>query len=258
MSSNLSIENELAVTFLEQNFEIGESNDIEIFKKSVANYVNLEQCVAVLSDYRADKSYIYAGSFGSVFGLSEKYSAIDSAFEDCIFSYLNAEDLVERHALELNFYHFLKTVPHDNYSHYSTFSRIRLQNEIEKCSYINHRTTYLKTFSNGSISLALCIYAPSTDLQSRSGIDGKIFNIQTGEIIDAVRYKNNVETILSKREIEVLKQVSKGYKSEQIAAEMHISVYTVRRHRQNIIEKMKVTNTAEAVKTALVMGIISL
>ncbi|MFA9189153.1 LuxR C-terminal-related transcriptional regulator [Flavobacterium magnesitis] len=49
-----------------------------------------------------------------------------------------------------------------------------------------------------------------------------------------------------------------GLGSKQIAEELHIAVHTVYRHRQNIINKMKVANTAEAVKTAVVMGIISL
>lgn len=253
-----SIENQLATTFLEQKFIIGESNDIEMYKQFVANYVKIEQCVAVLSDYQADCSYIFAGSFGTVFGLPDEKSVIDSAFEECIFTKINADDLVERHILELNFYEFLKTIPQEEYSNYSTLSRIRMKETIQNCSYINHRTIYLKTFSNGTISLSLCLYAPSTDLQPRPGIDGKIFNIQTGEVIASEKYKNNAQSILSKRETEVLASVAKGNKSEQIAAEMHISVYTVRRHRQNIIEKLKVTNTAEAIQTAFVMGIITL
>ncbi|MFB9075979.1 response regulator transcription factor [Flavobacterium procerum] len=253
-----SIENQLITTFLEQKFEIEEANDIEMYKEFVSNYVKIEQCVAVLSDYRSDCSYIYSGSFGSVFGLPNENSVIDSAFEECIFTKINPDDLVERHVLELNFYQFLKGIPQEEYSNYSTSSRLRMKGLVEKCSYINHRTIYLKTFSNGSISLALCLYLPSTDLQSRPGIDGKIFNIKTGEVIEAEKYKNNTENILSKREIEVLTSVAKGNKSEQVASEMNISVYTVRRHRQNIIEKLKVTNTAEAVQTAFVMGIISL
>ncbi|CAM3402790.1 response regulator transcription factor [Flavobacterium chungbukense] len=258
MPQNPSVENQLMHTFLEQKFDIEESNDIEMYKEFVANYVKIEQCVAVLSDYQADCSYIFAGNFGSVFGLPNENSVIDSAFEECIFTKINSDDLVERHILELNFYEFLKGIPKEEYSNFSTLSRLRMKDFVEKCSYINHRTIYLKTFSNGSISLALCLYMPSADLQTRNGIDGKIFNIQTGEVIEAEKYKNNAETILSKREIEVLNSVAKGNKSEQIAAEMHISVYTVRRHRQNIIEKLKVTNTAEAVQTAFVMGIISL
>ncbi|WP_433831744.1 response regulator transcription factor [Flavobacterium anhuiense] len=245
-------------TFLEQKFEIGESNDIEMYKQFVINYVKIEQCVAVLSDYQSDKSYIYAGSFGSIFGLPDENAVIDSAFEECIFSKINSEDIVERHVLELNFYEFLKGVSKEEYSNYSTLSRLRMKDSNDKITYINHRTIYLNTFNNGSISLALCLYLPSTDLQPRTGIDGKIFNIQTGEVVAIEKYKNKAEAILSKREVEVLTNVAKGYKSEQIASEMHISVYTVRRHRQNIIEKLKVTNTAEAIQTAFVMGIISL
>ncbi len=256
MPQNPSIESQLMTTFLEQKFEVEESNDIEMYKQFVANYVKIEQCVAVLSDYRSDCSYIYAGSFGAVFGLPIENSVIDSAFEECIFTKINADDLLERHVLELSFYQFLKEIPKEEYSNYSTFSRLRMKDYNEKNIYINHRTIYLKTFNNGSISLALCLYLPSTDLQSRSGIDGKIINIKTGEVIASERYKNNTESILSKREIEVLNSVAKGNKSEQIAAEMYISVYTVRRHRQNIIEKLKVTNTAEAVQTAFAMGII--
>ncbi|HEU0125604.1 MAG TPA: helix-turn-helix transcriptional regulator, partial [Flavobacterium sp.] len=120
MPKNPSIENQLITTFLEQNFEIGESNDIEMYKQFVINYVKIEQCVAVLSDYQSDKSYIYAGSFGSVFGLPDENSVIDSAFEECIFTKINAEDLVERHVLELNFYQFLKEIPREEYSNYST------------------------------------------------------------------------------------------------------------------------------------------
>lgn len=258
MPPKTSIENKLEMTFLQQNFAIEEPNDIELFKKSVESYVKIEQCVAVLSDYQSDRSYIYSGNFGSVFNLSHGKSEIDSAFEDCIFDKLHPDDVIERHALELSFYQYLKNISREDYSNYSTFSRIRMKNEVEKCSYIHHRTIYLKTFSNGSISLSLCLYTPSTDTQLRSGIDGKIVNIKSGEIIDFEQYKTNVEKYLSKREIEVLTRVARGNKSKQIAVEMNISIYTVRRHRQNIIEKLKVTNTAEAVKTAFVMGIITI
>lgn len=258
MPQNSSIESQLITTFLEQKFEIEESNDIEMYKQFVANYVKIEQCVAVLSDYRSDCSYIYSGSFGAVFGLPIENSVIDSAFEECIFTKIHPEDLVERHVLELNFYHFLKGIPKEKYSSYSTSSRLRMKDSVEKSTYINHRTIYLKTFSNGSISLALCLYLPATDSQPKTGIDGKIVNIQTGEIVEREKYQSNAENILSMREIEVLKSVAKGNKSEQIASELYISVYTVRRHRQNIIQKLKVTNTAEAVQTAFVMGLISL
>ncbi len=250
-----SIEDQLTATLLKQKFLEEEILDIEDYKKAVSAYVAIEQCVAVLSDFQADCSYIYAGNFGEYFGLPSANSVIDSAFEDCIFNKINRDDVTERHALELQYFQYLKNLPDTEYRKYSTFSRLRTSDAINP-GYINHRTMYLKKNPNGSIWLALCLYAPSTDLQVRSGIDGSIINRQTGEIIASEKYKKYTQTLLSKRELEILKLLAEGYNSNKIADQLSISVYTVRRHRQNIIEKMQVANTTEALKTAFVMGLV--
>ena len=45
------------------------------------------------------------------------------------------------------------------------------------------------------------------------------------------------ENELSQRELEVLKAISKGYTSKQVAEELHLSVHTVITHRKNITHK---------------------
>ncbi|MDR7212589.1 LuxR C-terminal-related transcriptional regulator [Flavobacterium piscis] len=254
--TNVSIEDQLASTLLRQTFLEGETLDIEDYKKLAAAYVSIEQCVAVLSDFQADCSYIYAGNFRKFFGLPSADLFIDSAFEDCIFNKLHSDDVIERHALELHFFQYLKNLPDEEYRNYSTFSRLRTSDQ-EKLNYINHRTMYLKKSASGSILLALCLYAPSTNSEFRTGISGKIVNIQTGETISSEKYKPYADTLLSKRELEILTLVAQGNNSDQIANLLNISVYTVRRHRQNIIHKMQVANTTEALRTAFVMGLIS-
>ncbi|GGF24049.1 response regulator transcription factor [Flavobacterium limi] len=253
--SKESIENQLTSTLLQQKFLEEEIFDIEDYKKSVSAYVAIEQCVAVLSDFQADCSYIYSGSFGTFFGLPSANSVIDSAFEDCIFNKINREDVTERHALELQYFQYLKSLPDDEYRKYSTFSRLRTSEAVNP-GYISHRTMYLKKNPSGSIWLALCLYAPSADFQARPGIDGRIVNMQTGEIISSEKYKPYAENLLSKRELEILNLLSQGNNSVEIADQLCISVYTVRRHRQNIIQKMQVANTTEALKTAFVMGLV--
>lgn len=250
-----SIEDQLTSALLQQKFLEEEILDIEDYKKTVSAYVAIEQCVAVLSDFQADCSYIYAGNFGKFFGLPSADSVIDSAFEDCIFNKINRDDVTERHALELQYFQYIKNLSEDEYRKYSTFSRLRTSDAINP-SYINHRTIYLKKNPNGSIWLALCLYAPSTDFQTRSGIDGRIVNMQTGEVIASEKYKRYSETMLSKRELEILNLLAQGNSSDKIANLINISVYTVRRHRQNIIQKMQVANTTEALKTAFVMGLV--
>ncbi len=50
---------------------------------------------------------------------------------------------------------------------------------------------------------------------------------------------------LTKREIELITHLSKGFSSEEIAAEMFLSKHTVDTHRRNIFVKTGVRNTVE-------------
>jgi len=52
---------------------------------------------------------------------------------------------------------------------------------------------------------------------------------------------------LSNREREILEQLSKGLMYKEIAAELHISAETVRKHVYHVYEKLHVTNRIEAV-----------
>jgi DNA-binding CsgD family transcriptional regulator len=50
--------------------------------------------------------------------------------------------------------------------------------------------------------------------------------------------------------------LASGLISKQIADKLFISVNTVNTHRQRIIEKLDVTNTAEAVKYGVSVGLL--
>ena len=62
--------------------------------------------------------------------------------------------------------------------------------------------------------------------------------------------------ILSRRQLEILSLIAKGVPSKQIADNLNISVYTVNRHRQDILASLKVANTAAAVEIVLRMNLI--
>ncbi|MCE7054165.1 response regulator transcription factor [Algoriphagus sp. AGSA1] len=55
---------------------------------------------------------------------------------------------------------------------------------------------------------------------------------------------------LTTREIELLTQLKNGLTYEQIAANLHISYHTVRKHIENIYRKLQVNNKVEAVRKA--------
>ena len=56
---------------------------------------------------------------------------------------------------------------------------------------------------------------------------------------------------LSSREREVLKMLAEGKKAQEIAEALYISVFTVRRHRHNIMKKLDIQNFTDLVKYAI-------
>jgi len=63
---------------------------------------------------------------------------------------------------------------------------------------------------------------------------------------------------LSERELEVLRLLATGLATESIAADLHLSVHTVRNHIRHILEKIGAHSRLEAVAVATHEGIIAL
>jgi DNA-binding NarL/FixJ family response regulator len=66
------------------------------------------------------------------------------------------------------------------------------------------------------------------------------------------------QTVLSPREVEVLKQVAEGLRNKEIAALLHISEETVQGHMKNILAKLRVNDRTHAAIVAAQRGIIHL
>lgn len=112
----------------------------------------------------------------------------------------------------------------------------------------------LETDPHGNIWLALSVVDVSPNQNINEPMSSRLVNHKTGKILSFAEATSFFE--LTNREKEILYLISKGNVSKQIADDLHISVHTVNTHRQNIIEKMNVTNTAEAIQLASRMGIL--
>jgi len=64
------------------------------------------------------------------------------------------------------------------------------------------------------------------------------------------------KSILTPREIEVLKLIAEGKSNKMIGDQLFISSHTVERHRANIMEKLNFKKTADLVKYAIQKGYI--
>jgi DNA-binding NarL/FixJ family response regulator len=70
------------------------------------------------------------------------------------------------------------------------------------------------------------------------------------------RGENDQPDILTPRELEVLKLIAEAHTSKEIAEQLVISVKTVERHRQNILDKLGLRDRVELTRYAIRRGLI--
>ena len=63
---------------------------------------------------------------------------------------------------------------------------------------------------------------------------------------------------LTTREQEILELIWAGFKNKEIGQRLKISVKTVEAHRANMIKKLRVSNTAQLLKTAIQGGMLKI
>lgn len=243
-----SIKDDLSKQLLEQK-NSGNLNNKKVLKtcKEIAqNFADLENGIAVLSDLYKNKSYIYSGKISEELKIFKKdqVQEIESIWEEELFGKLNSDDVMQKYLLELHFFQFIKTVPVEERKDFCVISKLRMNDKTAEKSLL-HKMFY---FSNEyeDVELALCLY--NFDFSLTPQYEGAIINTATGNIIKQNEKESNF--FLSTREKEILKMLQEGKQSKEIAQLLFISINTVSRHRQNILEKMKVNNTAEACSIA--------
>lgn len=254
----MNIVSTLNEKLLKQSFtdHQNESELLAEYKQIAFMYAKVENSIAVLSDLKSDKSYMYYGGITKQLGLSEKGKTkeIDSIWEEDVFNKIHPDDLIEKHVLELHFFHFLKSLAVEERANFYIVSKMRMKDRFGEYITIQHRMFYVCSCPLGNLWLALCLYNYPFEKSSSEISDGIIINSVTGDIEKPDIEKHN--NILSHREKEILRLIEKGEMSKSIADKLSISVNTVNRHRQNILEKLRVKNSIEACRVAKLMNLL--
>lgn len=117
-----------------------------------------------------------------------------------------------------------------------------------------HKLLELDSYGNAWLSMSIMDLSPDQDLSALCRY--RLINTLTGELYQFPSSELMNGQKLSFREQEILQLLARGLISKQIADKLYISVNTVNTHRQRIIEKLNVSNTAEAVQYAARLGLI--
>lgn len=212
----------------------------------------------VITDASCDRCYIYGGNFGRIMGFfknRDEYREESSSDEDIIYFRIHPEDLVDKRLLEYEFFSFVSEKEAFRKLDYKALCKVRMKDSEGNYRYIDNTTQILRLSPAGKMWLILCCYNLSPEQERGEGISPAIIDTASGEV-KKLQFNNARSRILSEREKEILLLIKQGLPSKLIADNLNISLHTVNRHRQNIISKLSVSNSIEAVMAAQAMNLL--
>ncbi|AZB33496.1 response regulator transcription factor [Chryseobacterium bernardetii] len=184
---------------------------------------------------------------------SGEETEISSIWEDEILNKVHPDDVRKKQVLEHYFFHFLKEIPIAEWMDYYMAVNLRMRSRSGEYLTVLHRMFYAVEEEN--VRLALCIYNVSgNNVNTLLHENGVIINSMNGTTLYYNEFK--YRDLLSAREKEVLLMIAHGKMSKEIAESLEISLNTVNRHRQNILQKLQVKNSIEAYRLAKAMELV--
>ncbi|HKG05189.1 MAG TPA: helix-turn-helix transcriptional regulator [Pedobacter sp.] len=138
-----------------------------------------------------------------------------------------------------------------SYSH-----RARLKNG--NYALFNHQALMLTLDENGGYGKSLNIHTQIDHLSNFPTYKISLIGLHGEPSYMNLNIRGNVGSpvSLSKREIDVIKNIADGLNSAEIADKLFIAESTVKKHRKNILTKSECKNTAQLVKACILQGLI--
>lgn len=238
--------------------EVLDHRRLEQYQQFIHSLTAINGGCAVISDLSNRKSYVTVHPWAHFLGLTSEEASlqvIDSMDEDCIYKRIHPEDLVEKRLLEYKFFQKTFSMSAEERLKYRGRCRLRMKNEKGVYQYVDNLVQIMENTPLGNVWLIFCLYSLSADQRKEPGIYATITHMEHGEV-ETFLLSDEHRNILSEREKEILCYIRKGLSSKEIAANLYISVNTVSRHRQNILEKLSVGNSIEACRAAELMKLL--
>ena len=195
-----------------------------------------------------------AGSF-AVF-LSDRfghyYYVTEYVTEDIqVSDELNIEKLVHPEDWEVvrridkKVWEFLDTLPEEEKLPYKYIYEMRV---LDKGKYVRviYQMRILAFKDDNFLGMGIIDIAP--EQSANTSVRFQIKNCLTDEIVPFT-IESATDVLLTPREREILALAKEGMFSKEISEKLNISIHTVNRHRQNILEKLQVDNMIEAIRS---------
>lgn len=196
-------------------------------------------------------------NFARTFGYDLKKAEADG--NTYLDNRVHPEDLLKNAMAGGYFLKYILAIVPELRLQYKFVSEYRIENGKGVMLRVIEQFQVLELDQKGNIWLVLCVMDVAPNQNLSAPYQCRAINFHTGnlfELPEGFFNSKNGNSKLSGRETEILKLISTGLLSKEIADQLYISVHTVNTHRQKILEKLKADNTMEAVQLARRVGLL--
>lgn len=201
--------------------------------------------------------YTYASSnFADLLGYdNRKIEMIEEYDDNYLESRIHPEDLFNMKSLQISLSQFIYDQPIEDRNSYKNIFSYRVLNAKGQYINVTSKQQVLETSDSGKAWLILGVMDIASDQRPLDGVQCTVLNLKTGEMFSPHSFAETKPELTS-REIEILQLIKQGLLSKEIAYKLGVSIHTVNIHRQNLLRKLGVQNSIEAINAGRKTGLI--
>lgn len=211
-------------------------------------------CTFVVDVYKC--RYAYASSnFVDLLGYDNHKIATLERQGDYLESRIHPDDRTQLETLQIKLSQFIYSLPPEQRNDYSNIYSFRILNAKQQYVRVTSRHQVFEQDCNGKAWLVIGNMDISPDQKKSESVDCTVLNLKSGEMFSPSSLLVSPVN-LTNRELEILRLIQKGMLSKEIADKLCISIHTVNIHRQNLLRKLGVQNSFEAIRLGQECGLL--
>jgi DNA-binding CsgD family transcriptional regulator len=227
--------------------------ELEFYKKLLVFFQIGESCYLIFNFQKAGFDFV-GGDVGAVLGYEKEEVTPDLLTEN-----VHPEERTWLLNAQATASQFIWGVPPDRQMKYKMRFDYRIRKKDGHYVRVMQQAVVILNNSTGKVLKTLIMLTDISHLKrtgspvlSYVGIEGEPSFLN----VDVKRLFPEKDSLLSKREKEVLFHLAEGMLTKEIANLLYISKHTVDNHRKNLLRKLEVANTGELVSKAIKEGLI--